>query len=190
MPHFIQLPEEVASVFGPAATKFVDFLTSTFSLQKDEVVRMSALSFEKTVKDETTGLRLEMNELQAETQASIAELRAETQTSIAELRVEMTELRAETRASIAGLRVEMAELRAETQASIGELRVEMTELRAETQTSIAELRAEMKADFADVQKQIAGLHREITAQTRWFLAGLLAAATLYPIISQLLQRFL
>lgn len=172
MPHFIQLPEEVASVFGPAATKFVDFLTSTFSLQKDEVVRMSALSFEKTVKDETTGLRLEMNELQAETQASIAELRAETQTSIAELRVEMTELRAETRASIAGLRVEMAELR------------------AETQTSIAELRAEMKADFADVQKQIAGLHREITAQTRWFLAGLLAAATLYPIISQLLQRFL
>ena len=172
MPHFIQLPEEVASVFGPAATKFVDFLTSTFSLQKDEVVRMSALSFEKTVKDETTGLRLEMNELQAETQASIAELRAETQTSIAELRVEMTELRAETRASIAGLRMEMAELR------------------AETQTSIAELRAEMKADFADVQKQIAGLHREITAQTRWFLAGLLAAATLYPIISQLLQRFL
>lgn len=172
MPHFIQLPEEVASVFGPAATKFVDFLTSTFSLQKDEVVRMSALSFEKTVKDETTGLRLEMNELQAETQASIAELQAETQTSIAELRVEMTELRAETRASI------------------GELRVEMAELRAETQTSIAELRAEMKADFADVQKQIAGLHREITAQTRWFLAGLLAAATLYPIISQLLQRFL
>lgn len=179
MPHFIQLPEEVASVFGPAATKFVDFLTSTFSLQEDEVVRMSALSFEKTVKDETTGLRLEMNELQAETQASIAELR-----------VEMTELRAETRASIGELRVEMAELRAETQASIGELRVEMTELRAETQTSIAELRAEMKADFADVQKQIAGLHREITAQTRWFLAGLLAAATLYPIISQLLQRFL
>jgi len=183
MPHFIQLPEEVASVFGPAATKFVDFLTSTFSLQKDEVVRMSALSFEKTVKDETTGLRLEMNELQAETQASIAELRAETQTSIAELR-------AETQTSIAELRVEMTELRAETRASIAGLRMEMAELRAETQTSIAELRAEMKADFADVQKQIAGLHREITAQTRWFLAGLLAAATLYPIISQLLQRFL
>lgn len=112
MPHFIQLPEEVSVIFGSAAPKFVDFLASTFSIQRDEVVQMSALSFEKTLQKEVSGLRLEM----------------------ADLRTEM-----------------------------------------------AELRAEMKADFAAV-------HREIAVQTRWFLVGLLGAATLYPLLTQLMQR--
>ena len=130
MPHFIQLPEEVAIIFGSAAPKFVDFLASTFSIQRDEVVQMSALSFEKTLQNEVSGLRAEM----------------------------------------AGLHEEMAELRGETRTSIAEVRAEM-----------AELRAEMKADFAAV-------HREIVVQTRWFLVGLLGAATLYPLLTQLMER--
>jgi len=126
MPHFISLPEEVAAVFGSAAPKFVDFLSSSFSVQRDEVIQMSALSYEKSLEKEIAGVRLE----------------------------------------------------------------------------IAELRAEMKADFADVQKQIsglhkdisglhariAGLHNDITTQTRWILAGLIGAATLYPLITRLISR--
>lgn len=191
MPHFIALPEDIAAVFGAAAPNFVDFLTSSFSLQKEDVIAVSATQFENRLTRETTGIRLEIAELRSETRTDIAELRAETQTAIA------------------GVRTEIAELRAETQASIAEVRTEIAELRGETRAGIAGLRAEMKADFASVHKeisglhgriaglhgeisglhgQIAGLHGQISAQTRWMLVGLAAAVTLYPIITRLVGR--
>lgn len=114
MPQFLTLPEEVAAVFGDAAPKFVDFLISTFSLQKEEVAHMSALTFENKLEKATGVIRLE----------------------------------------------------------------------------IAELRAEMKADFADVQKQISGLHKDITSQTKWILAGLATAVTMYPILARLVDRLI
>jgi UDP-N-acetylmuramyl pentapeptide synthase len=176
MPQFLTLPEEVAAVFGDAAPKFVDFLVSTFSLQKEEVAHMSALTFENKLEKATGVIRLEIAELRTDTQTAIAELRADTQTAIAELRTEM-------QASIGELRTEVqtsiAELRTETQSSIAEVRLE-----------VAELRAEMKADFADVQKQISGLHKDITSQTKWILAGLATAVTMYPILVRLVDRLI
>lgn len=60
---------------------------------------------------------------------------------------------------------------------------------------IAELRSEMKNDLSNVHKEIsglhariAGLHNDITSQTRWILAGLIGAATLYPLILRLISR--
>lgn len=168
MTQFIALPEEVAAFFGSAGPKFVDFLTSTFTLQKEGVIAVSAMQFDNRLVRETSQIRLDMAEFRSETRTAFAGLRAETQTAIAELRTE-------------------------TQTATAELH-----------TSIAELRAEMKADFAGVQKdiaglhgQIAGLHREISglhglisAQTRWMLAGLAAAVTLYPIVTKLIGRLL
>lgn len=107
MPQFIALPEDVAAVFGAAAPKFVDFLTSSFSFQKEDVIAVSATQFENRLTRETTGIRLEIAELRSETRTDIAELRAETQTAIAGVRTEIAELRGETRAGIAGLRAEM-----------------------------------------------------------------------------------
>ena len=125
MKRLIQMPPEVAQVFGNAAPKFVDFLADVMSDQKDEVQQMSALSFEKTLTKEISSVRLE----------------------------------------IADVRNEMAELRAYTQSSISELR-------------------------ADMHQQLSGIHKQISNQTKWLLAMMLAAATIYPIVNQLLQRYL
>ena len=143
MKRMIQMPPEVTQVFGEAAPKFVDFLVDVFLDQKDEVMQMSALSFERTLSRE-----------------------------------------------IGSIRVEMAELRTETQTSIAQLRTEMAELRADTQTSIAELRADMHEQISGVQKTISDVHKQISNQTKWILAMMLAAITLYPVINQLVQRFL
>jgi len=164
MKRLIQMPPEVAQVFGNAGPKFVDFLADVLSDQKDEVQQMSALSFEKTLTKEIASVRLEISDIRVE---------------------------------IADVRTEMAEMRAETQTSIAELRTE-------TQTSIAELRADMHGQvsglhekISDVHKQISGtherisdIHKQISNQTKWLLAMMLAAATIYPIINQLVQRYL
>jgi len=147
MRRLIQMPPEVAQVFGNAGPKFVDFLADVLSDQKDEVQQMSALSFEKTLTREISAVRGE----------------------IADVRNEMAELRAYTQSSI-------SELRAYTQSSI-------SELRAYTQSSISELRA-------DMHQQLSGIHKQISNQTKWLLAMMLAAATIYPIINQLVQRYL
>ena len=146
MKRLIQMPPEVAQVFGNAAPKFVDFLADVMSDQKDEVQQMSALSFEKTLTREIASVRLE----------------------------------------------------------ISDIRVEMAEMRAETQTSIAELRADMHGQvsglhekISDVHKQISGtherisdIHKQILNQTKWLLAMMLAAVTIYPIVNQLVNRYL
>ena len=158
MPQFNALPNEVVAVPGlPAAEKFIDFLNSSFSLQKEDVITVSATQFENRLVRETSGIRLE-----------VAELRSEMRTEIAEVHMEIAELRAETRTAIAEVHAEIAR----------------------THTHIAELRSEMKADFASVQKDIAGLHGQISIQTRWILAGLAVAVTLYPIITKLVSRLL
>ena len=113
MSNLIHLPDEVAAVFGPAAPKFIDFLASTFTLQKEDVMKVSALSFEKTLQTEVSKLHVEMGEL-----------RSETRTAIAEVRTEIADLRSETRTAIAGLRTETAELRSEMVAMNAELKSE------------------------------------------------------------------
>lgn len=170
---FSTLPEEVVAAFGHVgAQKFVDYLNSSVSLQKEDMLAMSATQFENRLVRETSSIRLEMAELRSETRTAIAEVHAE----IAEVRTEIAELRAETQTAIAELRTEV--------------RTEIAELRGETRAGIAGLRAEMKADFASVHKEIAGLHGQISAQTRWILAGLAAAVTLYPIITKLVSRLM
>ena len=161
MKRLIQMPPEVAQVFGNAAPKFVDFLADVFSDQKEEVQQMSALSFEKTLTREIASVRLEVSDIRVE----IAELRTETQTSIAELRADM-------------------------QTSIAELRTEMAGLRTETQTSIAELRADMHDQISGVHEKISDIHKQISNQTKWLLVMMLAAVTIYPIVNQLAKRFL
>ena len=119
MSNLIHLPDEVAAVFGPAAPKFIDFLASTFTLQKEDVMKVSALSFEKTL-----------------------------QTEVSKLDVEMGGLRSETRTAIAGLRTEIADLRSETRTAIAGLRTETAGLRSEMVAMKAELKSEFKSDIA------------------------------------------
>ena len=172
MKKLTQMPPEVAQVFGSAAPKFVDYLADVMSNQADEVQTMSALSFEKKLTEEVSGLRLEMAELRAD------------------MRTEMADLRAD-------VRLEIAEMRNETQASIAELR---SELKDEIHTQIAGVNGQivglhqniagLHEKFSDMHKQIADVHKQIASQTKWLLAMMLAAVTLYPIINQLVQRYL
>lgn len=97
------------------------------------------------------------------------------------------------RIEIAGVRTEMAGLRTELKTDIaglrGELKEDIASLKGKLEgdiaglgTGLAGLRAEMKSD-------IAILHRDNAVQTRWILAVFLAAGVLYPILSQLLAKF-
>lgn len=171
MPIFIQLPEEVAAVFGTAAPKFIDFLASTFTLQRDEVVQMSALSFEKALEKETSSLRLDIAELRTDTQTAIAELRTDTQTAIAELRAEMKADFADVQREITGLHGQIAGIHGEISGLHGRI-------------------SGLHGEISGLHEKISAVHREIAVQTRWILVGLLAATTLYPIMAGLVARFL
>jgi predicted nucleic acid-binding Zn-ribbon protein len=178
----------VAAVFGPAAPKFIDFLASTFTLQKEDVMKVSALSFEKTLQTEVSKLHVEMGELRSETRTAIAEvrteiadLRSETRTAIAEVRTEIADLRSETGTAIAEVRTEIADLRSETRTAIAGLRTETAELRSEMVAMKAELKSEFKSD-------IAILHRDNVVMTRWMLVAVLGGATLFPIVDKILNR--
>ena len=170
MSNLIHLPDEVAAVFGPAAPKFIDFLASTFTLQKEDVMKVSALSFEKTLQTEVSKLHVEMGEL-----------RSETRTAIAEVRTEIADLRSETKTAIAEVRTEIANLRSETRTAIAGLRTETAELRSEMVAMKAELKSEFKSD-------IAILHRDNVVMTRWMLVAVLGGATLFPIVDKILNR--
>jgi len=102
---------------------------------------------------------------------------------------------------IASVRLEISELRSDMLAANAELRSDMltanAELRSETQTSIAQLRSEMHEQnsrlhekLSDVHEKISDVHKQISNQTKWLLAMMLAAVTIYPIVNQLVNRFL
>ena len=129
MRRLIQIPPDVARVFGDAAPNFVDFLANVLSDQKEEVQQMSALSFERTLTREIASVRLE-----------IADLRTETQTSIADLR--------------------------------------------------ADLKSDMHGQISGLHEKISDIHKQISNQTKWLLVMMLAAVTIYPIVNQLVKRFL
>lgn len=180
MPIIAKIPHELQALFGPILTdKFVDFLNSSFQIQKEDVITVVSDRFEKTLaqtasilrlemadlRTEMAGVRTEMAELRSDMQAQMAELRSDMQSQMAELRTEFAELRADTREQI-------AELRTETNARIDAVRLE-----------VAGLRSELKAD-------IASIHREISAQTRWILAAAAALITLYPLVTRLMAKLI
>jgi len=157
MKKLIQMPPEVAQVFGSAASKFVDYLADIMSNQADEVQTMSALSFERT-------LIREISVVQSE---------------IADVRNEVSELRADVRSEIADMRTEMAGLRAD--------------LKDEIHTQIAGVNGQivgLHQNIAGLHEKISDVHKQISSQTKWLLVMMLAAVTLYPIINQLVQRYL
>jgi|GEM_PF-1588341 len=52
------------------------------------------------------------------------------------------------------------------------------------------LRTEMHTGFLNMQKQIADIHKTIAAQTKWFLAAILAGITIHPVAAKIIDRLL
>lgn len=167
MNHFYPLPDEVEAVFGPLASKkFVDYLFKTLSLEREDLVAMSAMNFENRLISEIGTVRLEVAELRTEVKTEIAALRAEVKTDIANIRAEIADFRYEVQNQIADMKNEISDVR----------------------NKIAEVRTEIAESHAYLKTDIVNIHREISSQTKWIMTGLGLAVTLYPIISRLLIR--
>lgn len=84
---------------------------------------------------------------------------------------------------IGAIRLEMAEFREDIKTEMAEFKSEMYSEIAGVKAEIATVKSELKSDFAAV-------HREISLQTKWILAGLMLAVTIYPIVSRLMVRLI
>jgi hypothetical protein len=66
----------------------------------------------------------------------------------------------------------------------------ISSLQAETMDRISALQAHTDEKFIAVHKEISGIHKAISAQTKWLLTVILAAAAIISILHPIMQKLL
>ncbi len=163
--HIPKFPHKLEELLGREGTdEYIDFLNETLYANKEDVVQVVGDKFDRRLVEETSRLRYEMNSMKTELKSEINDLR-----------IDMTEMKAELKGDIAVLR--------------SELKDEIGGLRSELKDEIGGLRSEMERGFTGLHREISGIHKDNSNQTKWLLAVFLAAGVLYPILNQLVIRF-